>query len=128
MKKAIHPNPSKIRPSHLTYSAFCSAAKHQTTWLFALIANVKNANSFCPAKQRRALLESTPPRDSWIERRRNKTVSVFGEAPKPPQSIMGRHLFQSLSMPYKTHPKHKLLNRKTTLTGTRFFEASAVTK
>ena len=33
-----------------------------------------------PVKQRRALLESTSPRDSWIERRRDKTVSTFGKA------------------------------------------------
>src|SRR5512141_2145950 len=39
-----------------------------------------------PAKQRRALLESNSPRDSWIERRRNKTVSTFGEASTSPKA------------------------------------------
>ncbi len=39
-----------------------------------------------PAKQRRALLESNSPRDSWIERRRNKTVSTFGEAITSPKA------------------------------------------
>ena len=32
-------------------------------------------DSHRPAKHRRALLESTLPRDNWTERRRNKTVS-----------------------------------------------------
>ena len=43
-------------------------------------------NSYRPAKQRRALLESNPPRDSWIERRRNKNVSTFGEAKTSPNA------------------------------------------
>src|SRR6266487_125174 len=30
------------------------------------------AKSLRPVKQKRALLESNPPRDNWIERRRNK--------------------------------------------------------
>src|SRR4051794_38877982 len=46
----------------------------------------KNSPSFCLAKQRRALLESNPPRDSWIERRRNNTVSTFGEAQTSPKA------------------------------------------
>src|SRR6516165_6032539 len=37
-----------------------------------------------PVKQRRALLESNPPRDNWIERRGNKNVSAFGEAQTSP--------------------------------------------
>src|SRR6516162_8018953 len=37
-----------------------------------------------PVKQRPALLESNPPRDNWIERRRNKNVSAFGEAQTSP--------------------------------------------
>ena len=37
-----------------------------------------------PVKQKRALLESNPPRDSWIERRRNKIVSTVGEAKTSP--------------------------------------------
>ena len=55
-----------------------------------------------PVKQRRALLESNPPRDSWIERRRNRTSARSGR-PKPPRMQNSRPLFQSLSMPYKTH-------------------------
>jgi hypothetical protein len=39
-----------------------------------------------PVKQKRALLESNPPRDNWIERRRNKTVSTFGEAKTSPKA------------------------------------------
>ena len=43
-------------------------------------------NSYRPVKQRRALLESNSPRDNWIERRRNKTVSTFGEAIRSPKA------------------------------------------
>src|SRR5512138_1071806 len=59
-------------------------------------------NSPRPVKQRRALLESTPPRDSWIERRRSKTVSTFGEAKTSPKTAMETFI-SSQSMPYKTH-------------------------
>ena len=38
----------------------------------------------CPAKQRWALLESNPPRDSWIEGDEIKNVSAFGEAKTSP--------------------------------------------
>jgi len=55
-----------------------------------------------PVKQRRALLESNPPRDNWIDGDEIESVSGFGEA-KPPQMAAGRPLFQSLSMPCKTH-------------------------
>src|SRR5216110_1053832 len=37
-----------------------------------------------PAKQKRALLESNPPRDNWIEGDEIKTVSTFGEAQTSP--------------------------------------------
>ena len=77
-----------------------------------------------PVKQRRALLESNPPRDSWIERRRNKSVSTFGEAETSPKCKTGDLYFRALSMPQKTQPKH-VRNKKTTLARTRFFEASA---
>jgi|GEM_PF-5474172 len=59
-------------------------------------------DSHRPAKQRRALLESILPRDNWTERRRNKSVSSFREV-QPPRSPDWRPLFQSLSMPSKTH-------------------------
>ena len=89
-------------------------------------------NSYRPAKQRRALLESNPPRDSWIERRRNKNVSTFGEAktssnakrktfiPEP------EHALKNSSNPSRQiseMDKQKPLE-KTILAGTRFFEAS----
>jgi hypothetical protein len=125
MKTQADADPSEIRIPHLPYSALCLLPRDTTAWFLMLLATLKKTNSFCPAKQRRALLESNPPRDNWIERRRNKTVSGFGEAQTSPKHNW-RHLFQSLSMPHKTHPKHKLNSkRKTTLTGTRFFEANA---
>jgi hypothetical protein len=40
-------------------------------------------------KQRRALLESNPPRDNWIDGDEIENVSAFGEA-KPPQMERGR--------------------------------------
>src|SRR5215469_622835 len=51
-----------------------------------------------PVKQRRALLESNPPRDSWIERRRNKIVSTFGEAKTSPKET------------FISEPEHALQN------------------
>src|SRR3974390_241735 len=56
-----------------------------------------------PVKQKRALLESNPPRDSWTERRRNKTVSTFGEVKTSPKAILEtfisepEHAFQNSS-------------------------------
>jgi len=41
-------------------------------------------HSFCPVKQKRALLESNPPRDNWIDGDEIKTVSTFGEANTSP--------------------------------------------
>ena len=49
-----------------------------------LTQSMNRLNSPRPVKQRRALLESNPPRDNWIERRRNKNVSAFGEAQTSP--------------------------------------------
>ena len=63
-------------------------------------------NSYRPAKQRRALLESNPPRDSWIERRRNKNVSTFGEAKTSPNAK--RQTFIS-------EPEHALKNSSKTI-------------
>jgi hypothetical protein len=47
---------------------------------------MNRVSSHRPVKQRRALLESNLPRDSWIERRRNKPVSTFGEAKTSPKA------------------------------------------
>jgi len=61
-------------------------------------------HSHRPVKQRRALLESNPPRDSWIERRRNKNVSAFGEAKTSPNRNLEtfisepEHAFQNSSI------------------------------
>ena len=70
----------KIWPPHLTYSAFCLAPRLRATGFLILIAIAKNSHSFCPVKQKRALLKSNPPRDNWIEGDEIKTVSIFGEA------------------------------------------------
>jgi len=49
-----------------------------------LIRLMNSLDFYRPVKQKRALLESNPPRDSWIERRRNKIVSTVGEAKTSP--------------------------------------------
>jgi hypothetical protein len=93
--------------------------------------------SLHPVKQRWALLESNLPRDSWIEGRRNKTVSTFGEAQASPKAKLEtfisepEHALENSSKPVSKssndfpdgHQQQKPLE-KTTLTGTRFFEAS----
>ena len=45
---------------------------------------MNQVNSYCPVKQRRALLESNPPRDNWIDGDEIKSVSTFGEANTSP--------------------------------------------
>src|SRR5712664_2300524 len=63
-------------------------------------------HSHRPVKQRRALLESNPPRDSWIERRRNKTVSTFGEAKTSPKAT---------SETFISEPEHAFQNSSNTV-------------
>src|SRR5687768_7783917 len=48
----------------------------------------RQLESFCPVKQKRALLKSNPPRDNWIEGD-EITVSTLGR-PKPPQNKIWR--------------------------------------
>jgi hypothetical protein len=101
MKTDAQMNRAKKCLPHLTYSAFCLAARHRNRGIWRLTAAAKNANSFCPVKHKRALLESNPPRDNWIERRRNKNVSAFGEAKTSPNAK--RETFIS-------EPEHALKN------------------
>ena len=42
-------------------------------------------DSYRPVKQRRALLESNPPRDNWIDGDEMENVSAFGEAKNLPK-------------------------------------------
>jgi hypothetical protein len=95
MKSRADSDRPKKRPPHLTYSAFCLMARDRTTGFLKWILAAKSAHSLCPVKQKRALLESTSPRDSWIERRRNKTVSTFGEAKTSPKATIGDHYFRA---------------------------------
>src|SRR6266487_426317 len=48
-----------------------------------------------PAKQKRALLESNPPRDNWIEGDEIKTVSTFGEAKTSPNQKLETFYFRA---------------------------------
>jgi hypothetical protein len=59
-------------------------------------------NSNRPVKQKRALLESNPPRDNWIEGDEIKTVSTFGEAKTSP-NCKPETFISEPSMPPKTH-------------------------
>src|SRR5574341_1375205 len=85
-----------------------------------LLLRIWPLNSHRPVKQRRALLESTPPRDNWTERRRNKTVSTFGEvqtSPKPKTET------------FISEPEHAFQNSsKTQFRACRFLEALAAAK
>ena len=48
-----------------------------------------------PAKHKRALLESNPPRDNWIEGDEIKTVSTFGEAKTSPNQKLETFYFRA---------------------------------
>ena len=101
MKTGARMNRAKKRPPHLTYSAFCLTARDPTRGICRLSAAAKSANSFCPVKRKRALLESNPPRDNWIQRRRNKNVSLFGEAYTSPKTNLETFI---------SEPEHALQN------------------
>jgi len=135
MKTDAQMNRAKKCLPHLNYSAFCLAARDRNRGICRLTAATKNANSFCPVKRKRALLESNPPRDNWIERRRNKNVPAFGEAKTSPNGKREtfisepehalKNSFQAVQSFHDGQFNQKPLT-KTTLTGTRFFEASAL--
>ena len=63
-------------------------------------------NSHRPVKQTRALLESNPPRDNWIDGDEIKSVSTFGEANTSPNEK--RETFIS-------EPEHALKNSSETI-------------
>jgi len=106
MKTGTHPDPSENRPPHLSYGAFCLEPRDQRTWFLALIAAFKNAHCLCPAKQRRALLESNPPRDNWIDGDEIKSVSTFGEANTSPNDKWQTFI---------SEPEHALKNSSKTV-------------
>ena len=74
-----------------------------------------------PVKQKRALLESNPPRDSWIDRRRNELVSTFGEAKTSPKATLEtfisepEHAFQNSSNTVSKSSIHLLDSNEKTL-------------
>jgi hypothetical protein len=59
-----------------------------------------------PVKQKRALLESNPPRDSWTEGD-EMNVSTSGEVQTSPDAAMESFISEP-SHALKTHPKNKL--------------------
>ncbi len=63
---------------------------------------VLNPLSICPVKQKRALLESNPPRDNWIEGDEIKSVSTFGEANTSPKALAETLYFRA-EHALKTH-------------------------
>jgi len=91
----------KIWPLHLTYEAFSLAPRVKATGFLTLSAVVKNSHSFCPVKQKRALLKSNPPRDNWTEGDEIMIVSTFGEAKISPNVC---------SETFISEPSHALKN------------------
>ena len=63
---------------------------------------VLNPMSIRPVKQKRALLESNPPRDNWIEGDEIKTVSTLGEANPSPKGL-GETFYFRAEHALKTH-------------------------
>jgi hypothetical protein len=57
-----------------------------------------------PVKQTRALLESNPPRDNWIDGDEIKSVSTFGEANTSPNENWKTFISEP-EHALKTHPK-----------------------
>jgi hypothetical protein len=62
---------------------------------------MRKPKSFCPVKQKRALLKSNPPRDNWIEGDEIKPVSTFGEANTSPKETVRHFILE---------PSHALKN------------------
>jgi hypothetical protein len=106
MKTRAHSDRLKNRPSHLTYRAFCLAARDRTTGFLKWIGAAKSAHSLCPVKQKRALLESNLPRDNWIEGDEIKNVSTFGEAQTSPKVSLETFI---------SEPEHALQNSSKTV-------------
>jgi hypothetical protein len=75
-----------------------------------------------PAKQKRALLESNPPRDSWTEGDEMNTVSTSGEAQTSPDAA-AQSFISEPSHALKTHPKNKL---KISLSQYTFFRSKRI--
>jgi hypothetical protein len=135
MKTHAQMNRAKKEPPHLTYSAFCLPAREQSSGFSRLTALAENANSLCPVKRKRALLESNPPRDNWSDGDEIKRVSTFGEANTSPNTRLGyfyfragaclKNSFQTVQSFHNGQINQKPLT-KTALAGTRFFEASAL--
>jgi hypothetical protein len=111
MKTHAQVNRAKKRPPHLTYSAFCLTARDQSRGIWRLSAAAQSANSLCPVKRKRALLESNPPRDNWIAGEEIKPVSTFGEdQPSPNQDgetfiSEPRHALKNSSKPVSKSSK-----------------------
>jgi hypothetical protein len=105
MKTGADSDRPKKRPPHLTYSAFCLAARDRTTGFLEWISAAKGAHCLCPVKQKRALLESNPPRDNWIDGDEIKSVSAFGEANTSPNEQ---------GQTFISEPEHALKNSSKT--------------
>ena len=66
---------------------------------------MNTVNSHRPVKQTRALLESNPPRDNWIDGDEIKSVSTFGEANTSPNEP---------GQTFISEPEHALKNSSKT--------------
>ena len=83
MKTRADIDQPKNRLAHLTYSASCLPARDRTTAFLKWIGAAKSAHSLCPVKQKRALLESNPPRDNWIEGDEINRLRIWGAKNSP---------------------------------------------
>ena len=129
MKSSLDIDLRKICPPHLTYSAFSLAPRVNVTGLLNWIALAKNSHSFCPVKQKRALLKSNPPRDNWTEGDEIKTVSIFGEAKTSPNLIPEtfisepEHALENLDDPARCEFNSTARTNKNTLSSCPFFRS-----
>jgi hypothetical protein len=106
MKAAIQTDHRKNRLPHLTYTAFGLWARVRTSGFWKLTVVVRKPNSLGPVKQTRALLESNPPRDNWIDGDEIKNVSTFGEANTSPNEKWQTFI---------SEPEHALKNSSKTV-------------
>src|SRR6266581_8239814 len=100
------------RPSSITSKCFITASGCTALWAINRRADTnapttelmnslkpKRQQVDCPrpAKQKRALLKSNPPRDNWIEGDEIKPVSIFGEANTSPKNKSEHSYFRAES-------------------------------
>src|SRR5207245_375632 len=113
-------------PLHLTYSAFCLAARVRTTCFLKLTPSGKSSNCFCPVKQKRALLKSNPPRDNWTESDEIIRLHMWGAKNSPHDSLETfisepSYALENLEYPARSESNSTEQTNKNTLSRCPFF-------